>query len=1124
MASESSGSSQDSFRPNPSSLLRPENEGPLSSSGTTIPSVSTAHQEARIDVDGVFVQFLISYAASSPECPPLFKAYLEDVVLKPGVQDLRLKVEYHLRNPQIKDYNLGPTFIRELQRYRIYDHVYAGARSEGALPSAPIPAQYKPRAHLTAGRVTAESTELDAGGDLEEELEETESEVQDEDDMDDRIDRTGPDWEIDSWYKDKRQPPLAAPLHTVINFLADEDVDRCLNWEAKFEEVVSYLEWLAHDDDRGQLDNARPQTQAMFNDAVTKAKAHVLFEEHHYDPTPLEITKPPKNPLRSTRLNWMINGRYMPLPSRSSVPDRSNLLPKSIPPRPPSLVNRMLIDKPDNNNLYDEFARDEKEWWQRIADADDIPPDAEDDEQNNLAYIEDESFASSSRGDNNIGWVRTDPSTGQTVLPNGSPLPRGPNPQAWAMERGARRAGLQQLLRATSLTNPYQRLRSGLILPTPAATLRSARENADNNTQWTPPRLDPSSSQLPSQLETLPYTVAYRERLKQIKTTRELARLRVEEEAVHDMLLPRNLVNGGPFVVVGRRMTDPATQARQDLLKQCRTTVAMLKAAARRVPRALLKAVLHVVAVGETNRGRGRGGVPMPVFVPGYLVLAGDELEQQADGQERVPRLLDQDEVQWLRFLAGGECVNGKNWTGRFVPDTPRDKYRLFLLFATKVQKLLDDKNPQGLFSRCDAQVEVEDLLEAINAGKDSSAVTKYEFQPHDACCWLDRMKESGHVRFRLDLMCYGVVQRPVVEYFPEHRVLWPTEADTRERPSYYFGYLSDWRRIIQDGHKPDISEGSAIWNFFLSLAFRLGYTIAMLEQEQEQQPIPPPQAAVHNLRDSINKWKRACTTTTNPEEEPEPTRAELALIRTNIIDELGTNKTMLAPGRTHHYLDSAGHPQTTLIRDHNWDWAAAARQQPPQRRKQFWSIDRWPLLKTAINNNKDLDPYPYPSDADLAARDPTTDMRYKQPKLERYCPEKTEYRPGPAVYPVGDTRLQREVVRGRRIEMVERAIGLEPEEATWSDTLAMLNPFSRPSLMVEERIEDGKLPAVVDVKVAPRSWDPVAEAEAEAEAQAAGEVELDDAGEDEDDEDEDFEVQSLDILMTGMGEPWMTA
>lgn len=410
------------------------------------------------------------------------------------------------------------------------------------------------------------------------------------------MDHTGPDWEVESWYLGRRQPPLAARLDTVIKFLAEEDVDRCMHWETKFEEVTSYLKWLARDDDRHQVKNASPGTQAMFNDAVTKVKAHVLFEAHHYRPTPVEIPKPLEGPLTSARFNWL-------------------------------------------NKIHD----------QSLLPSDDDPG-------------------------------------------RSSALPR-------------------------SLSD---------------TALRKIRERIDHP-QWTPPSLE--TSQLPGQIETMPYTVSYRKRLKEITKLRELAWSSIENDNDGRLAgLPRALVYGGPFA---RPTTDPDTQVKQELLKQCYTTVEMLKAAYHRVPRPLLKSVSRLL--GREEKGEFRHHL-----VPDGLRLAGDEWERVEE--QTLPRYVDLGDIQWLKFLAG-ECVNDGNWTGRFAPDTSRGEDRLLLLFATKVQKLLDDRNREGLFSQHDAEVKVEDLLKAINAGKDSSAVMKHEFHPDDAGAWLERMNETGHIR-----------------------------------------------------------------------------------------------------------------------------------------------------------------------------------------------------------------------------------------------------------------------------------------------------------------------------------------------------------------------------------------
>ncbi|KAK3300215.1 uncharacterized protein B0H64DRAFT_448322 [Chaetomium fimeti] len=1105
------------------------------------PEFPSVRHGSRIRVDGAFVQFLIDYAANDPECPPQFKAFLEEVVLKPGTPDLRPSVETHLRNPQIKNYGLGPNFVREFEKYEIYDQVFPQAEDQDVLPFTPIPEGYQPRATLDLGPQMETILQPPEGMD---------SILGD--DTEDFSDFSGLNTE--GAFSDMEE----ARLDTVIKFLAEEDVDRCMGWEPKFEEIVSYLEWLDLEDDRSQLFLASPQTQAMFNDAVTKAKAHVLFEKHHYDPTPLEFTKPPKSPFRSTRLSWMVNARDWPLPPHNPPPppDRSNLLPRPILPHTPGPVNSMLVDQPENSLLHGKLAEDQREWWARIIDErlDTIPPGAEDVmERLNLGYIEDHAFATFSRQGTNTGtWVTTD-ATGATILPNDKKVRPG-IPLDWVQERAARRAALQQTLHALPTTPPTPtptttttttRSHSRLIFPTPAAVLRQTCTLADQPA-WTPPQLP--ASQLPPDLETMPHTVAYRARLASLKKRRELARMRVEEEHEADTswaALPRNVVSGGPFVW---RILDAEGQKDEDLLRGCWVAVEVLRAAARREPRGLVEGV-----VGLVERGVGGEFVNGPP--EGVVVLAGDEWE--VVGGERVPRLLELEEVEWLKFL-GGQCVSGGNWERRAMPDTPKDKYRLFQLFATKVKKLLDDRNPQGLFSSHNANVGVEDLLKVINAGKDSSAVTKQEVKPHDACKWLDRMKQNGLLRFHLDPTCYGIVRRPVSNFFPEHRVVWPAPTDSRERPSLQVGYVADWDRIISGGEAPDISEGSTIWNFFMSLAFRLGYTISILERDrQTQQAVPARQ-----LRDSIRAWTRTCarlehpptpttpgetttgeTTTTAPTEPPltpttmstpEPTARELSLLRTHLINELHANASMLAPGREQHYFDATGARQTILVRDHNWDWAAippltagaaaskGAKQTRRQRQREKQQKKQSQRRQFCGRCGGDVFADPAVG-YEAGAEDRTTEGRYLRPKLRPYREEKVVFRAGPAVYPVGDTRLQREVLRERMVGMVERAAGLEPEEPTWGEALvARLNPFSRPWLGAEDREEEGKLPPVKPGAV-PKSWDPVAEAERRAAERRAAEEGTDSGYETpEEGVEEEDEVESVDVAMTGMGRPWI--
>jgi hypothetical protein len=100
-------------------------------------------------------------------------------------------------------------------------------------------------------------------------------------------------------------------------------------------------------------------------------------------------------------------------------------------------------------------------------------------------------------------------------------------------------------------------------------------------------------------------------------------------------------------------------------------------------------------------------------------------------------------------------------------------------------------------------------------------------------------------------------------------------------------------------------------------------------------------------------------------------------------------------------------------------------------------------------------------------------------------------------------------------------AVGLDNYKPTWGDSLARLNPFSRPSSRAGER-EDGKLPEVRPSAV-PKSWDPQAVAERRAAARRRRRGE-----EDEMEVDEWFDeahlIPDVDVEMAGMGESWVGA
>lgn len=178
----------------------------------------------------------------------------------------------------------------------------------------------------------------------------------------------------------------------------------------------------------------------------------------------------------------------------------------------------------------------------------------------------------------------------------------------------------------------------------------------------------------------------------------------------------------------------------------------------------------------------------------------------------------------------------------------------------------------------------------------------------------------------------------------------------------------------------------------------------------------------------NINIRAQSNNTTTIPESLTtlEPVLSQITRLRAGIIHDLHTNKTMLGPGRKVTYVDRHGQYRTTFTRDHSWDWASPKilggtgaviiKGVPSTGRRRFWSLDRWPgpaeSIKAQVAEGGSGEGGLRLTEDEMRKGDPIA-PRYCQPKLRPYAEEKVVFRPGPAAYWGGDTKLQREVLYG---------------------------------------------------------------------------------------------------------------
>lgn len=172
----------------------------------------------------------------------------------------------------------------------------------------------------------------------------------------------------------------------------------------------------------------------------------------------------------------------------------------------------------------------------------------------------------------------------------------------------------------------------------------------------------------------------------------------------------------------------------------------------------------------------------------------------------------------------------------------------------------------------------------------------------------------------------------------------------------------------------------------------------------------------IHNAVSKLNfsDW--------NPDlEEAAIEAVALRFIRQRIIKENHENLSMLGRGRQTEYTKPDGNKGFIWSRDHNWDWAS----EPVRgRAKKYFSLDRWPLelqsdeMAGRIRSDEFVDEKLV---FDPVAEDPIQQRCFRE-KLRRYGDsERVRHRPGPALYPIGDTVLQRRVVRQTLEDLVAR-------------------------------------------------------------------------------------------------------
>lgn len=848
----------------------------------------------------------------------------------------------------------------------------------------------------------------------------------------------------------------------ILNWLYDEDIDRRRDWARELNEAEAWVqEQLDQRDENGLGDD----TITLLRQAEAAIKTHRRNERYHYRTfMDLKIPNPDELPKYAPRLPY--NSRS---PIELGVAGPKSKTTEILPqfpdvPRPWREVNSMWLTEQEAALNFDPplhearegrllaLARSEEKLWAPRAGQ---PPQTPD---NNSLLAENSSYLwaiDETNGDAfTRGWVywrdgHVEPEEAR-ILSDGTQLLN--TYTDFALERGARRAGLQTALRQFHSSENHMIANNGRMLVLPGGTraetfpdLEEVKTKAGIGNSRPVPLTELPANQMQridGKTDPQGFNANMAQYWRKAHEVMPAARKHAIDRAFRRSpdgpfyahprdenrpLPPKSLF--GPFVWRG---VTAKVQLRQDCLRQMRGLKKLFDREKRIAPRQLL-------ADMDTAYQRGYG-----------LEEAPRELLQLVDGRDRVtgalldndpdidqkPRYLNHVELEWIRFLLSHSMTEGM--TSAALPRTA-----IFLNFAQRLERIFNDPG-DDLFPDTETSVSIEDLI--AHMAKMKGPVKKTTFYVYDVKMFLERLAFQGRCRYVEDWRTYGRVKRPVPKYFPENLIIWRPRDDDSADPDNFpedmrpetprFEDLHTWHDIVHQD--PPETLHREVRNFILCLAYRWGHGTRRLETQEEQwktaQPLPLPmvnttigrlsnrfelhmgngqdRAEARPVADDMTiLWRK--TLNKGEEHPPEGTTA-IKEIRKAVLHEIVRADNMLYPGRSTNYFQ-ADAPKT---REPIWDWA---KQEVRGNSKKFFSLNRWPVqLQSAetqqrITDDVDVDP-------DFLwnpiIEDPTP-WTYYRPKARPYGADRDRFRTGDRHFPIGDSARQREVVKNQVMAMV---------------------------------------------------------------------------------------------------------
>lgn len=893
-------------------------------------------------------------------------------------------------------------------------------------------------------------------------------------------------------WRDQRQPPVGARLLQILNWVNDEDIDRRRDWARELDEAEA---WVLEQLDKRDENCLGDDTITLLRQAEAAMQTHRRNERYHYRTfMDLTIPKPDELPKYAPRLPYNSDD-----PIRLGVAGPKSKTTKIQPqlpdtPRPWRAVNNMwLTERERVLSLTPTLPDAREDGLLTLAASEDrlwAPQDGQDLQtiNNNTVLAENGSYSTAIANDATSfsrGWVHwtQDPDAQEatrTIAGSNAPLLNTDND--FAVERGARRAGLQTALRQFHSAENHMIADNGRMLVLPGGTKAEAvpdleevkRKAGIGNSRPIPLTELPANQMQRIDGKTDPqgFIANMAQWWREARAARpDTHRYAMEGtfQRIYDVMhadrrdgrhaLPP-LSSFGPFVWRG---VTAKVQLRQDCLRQMRG----LKKLFEREKSIAMRQLLF-----DMDRAYQRGfdldDDPEDLLMMDYF---RDAVVSQSDSVDSDnPRYLDQMELDWIRFLLNHSMTEGM--ASEVLPRTA-----IFLAFAQRLERIFSDPG-DSLFPDTETSVTIEDLI--AHMAKMKGPVEKTTFYVYDVKMFLERLAFQGRCRYTEDWRSYGRVQRPVLKYYPENLIIWRPRngIDTNELDypedrrtlTPRFEDVRTWHAIV---HQEPQALDEDVRNYFLCLAYRWGWGTRYLETQEHEwkttQPLP-----LHKSSDIVRRlvqgheycmgdgqnggaarrvaadmetlWRH---TLSKPDtaELPHDTTA-IELIRKGVLHEVVRADNMLYPGRSTDYKDLLA-PKT---RESIWDWA---KPQVRGKSKKFFSLNRWPLqLQSAKTQQRIKDDV----DVDTSmlwnpiVEDPTP-WTYYRPKAKPYGDDRIQFKSDQRLFPIGDTGRQKEVVKNQVMAMVgtgklfpfpsDQPISGNREEPPFSDHTNLLQQWA---------------------------------------------------------------------------------